>query len=163
MVLVLVYAECHESGNGCVAERGIQKAFFAVMTARELSRITWSMSSAKTARATVEVIRLPNSPTRYQLVLGRTRAQNVVVFPRRRASVLKRTVSLRSASMPVPAASWTTSARTDPTRKLIHDFRSTVQELVYAVEHADRTAVTGLADSLDVYLLEALYGTKSVA
>lgn len=51
----------------------------------------------------------------------------------------------------------------DPTRRLIHDFRNTVQELVYAVERADRTAIAGLSESLDGYLLDALYGPNRVA
>ena len=113
------------------------------------------MSSAKTARATVEEIRFPNRSNEHPPAFRRTHPSNVVVFPGGKANVVKRTVS--------PAAPWTTTVRMDPTRKLIHDFRNTVQELVYAVERADREAVAGLAESLDGYLLEALYGADRVA
>ena len=34
---------------------------------------------------------------------------------------------------------------------------------MYAVERADRTAIAGLAESLDGYLLDALYGPKTAA
>jgi hypothetical protein len=53
--------------------------------------------------------------------------------------------------------------RVDPTRKLVHDFRNTMQELVYAAERADSLAVTGLANSLEGYFLDALYGEKRSA
>ena len=121
------------------------------------------MSSAKTATASVlEILPVSDSGTADQRAAGRKPAQ-VVVFPERRAGVLRRAIPSKPAWSPAPAAIWTATARMDPTRRLIHDFRNTVQELVYAVERADRTAIAGLSESLDGYLFDALYGPKRVA
>ena len=86
-----------------------------------------------------------------------------MVFPGAKGPQIRHSPSRQRSALPVPAASWTTAVRVDPTRKLIHDFRNTIQELVYAVERADTGAVAGLADCLDGYLLEALYGPQPAA
>ena len=119
------------------------------------------MSSAKTATARVEGELQTSSQLSGCQPARRYPSSKIVIFPGR-AHAAKR-LAIRRASVPSPATPWTTAVRMDPLRRLIHDFRNTVQELVYAVERTDREAVAGLADSLDAYLLEALYGPKKVA
>ena len=86
----------------------------------------------------------------------------MVVVGGRNANLAKRSPVLGTVPIPV-SAPWTITARMDPKRRLMHDFRNTIQELVYAVERADGTAVVGLGNCLEGYLREALYGATRVS
>jgi len=126
------------------------------------------MSSAKIASAFAkQEIQSSDGSHGSQPVSRPAHAKRVVLIsdwaPRDTANSPKREPCLQARPAAVISAPWTSSVRVDPKRKLVHDFRNTMQELVYAAERADNAAVIGLANCLEGYLQEALQRPKRAA